>query len=327
MTNLPRAVVRIATGVALVLSLGVRAPGRVHAQTPAEVVAQPQPDPQFQLETPTTAPPPSPEPPVQTGPSVAFPRNAQSLTQESARLKSVVDAKEIETREALANGELLKAESAAANAETGAQASLQAAVLSGDGATIDLAMETLSGVSSSEGPKAKVEDAKSICSFGREWWRPCLFAGAFLASASLTGVNLEKGGLHGGETSHSIISTIIPTAGARWPLETRARISLDLGLLSMLLSKDLSSSSRKGCRTSDGEYEQKLPCEGNVALSPIGAGYLGLTFGTEDVGLVTFMYMIGMAKTSLDNTMYRFHGAAIGLISLNKIINLAKGTK
>jgi hypothetical protein len=197
------------------------------------------------------------------------------------------------------------------------------AMASGDSKAISEANAASASVSTSEATPAKVESAKNICAFGKRFYHPCFYAGAILASASWVGTDISgKGALHGGETTHTLISTVIPTAGLRFALEKRARVAADIGALSMLLSKDLSSSSsRKGCRITDSDFEKKLPCEGNVSVSPVLAGYVGITIGTEDIGLLSVMYMMGAARTSLDNSIYFYQGLAVGVISLSKVIN------
>jgi hypothetical protein len=160
---------------------------------------------------------------------------------------------------------------------------------------------------------------EATCGGGTRF-RPCLYVGAFVASGSLT--TFSVGSLHGGKTAHTLVSTAIPAMGIRIPLDKRARFSAELGLLSMLLSKDITATNQRGgCKTNDGDFEKHLSCEGNVSLSPVVGGYLGLTAGTSDIGLLTLMPMAGFAMTSLDGSMRPYVGVAIGLVNLSKTFN------
>jgi hypothetical protein len=169
--------------------------------------------------------------------------------------------------------------------------------------------------------KKATADQQSQCGAGKEFWsRWCFYAGAFLASASLTGIDHQS--LHAGQTAHALVSAAIPVAGLRWALNKKANVSLDLGALSMLISKDISSNGgHSACRSADGEYEKHLPCVGSATITPIVGGYLGLTIGTSDLGLITIMPTIGLATTSLDDGRYFYEGIAVGLINVAKVIN------
>jgi hypothetical protein len=158
-----------------------------------------------------------------------------------------------------------------------------------------------------------------VCGGGKPF-QPCFYAGAFLASGSLAWFSV--GNLHGGKTSHSLVSTVIPAIGIRLPLDSKSRFSLEAGVLSMLVSKDLTAATqRNGCRVSDGDFERRLPCDGNVTISPIVGLYAGATVGSQDAGFVTLMPMVGVATTSLDGSLRPYGGIAIGLVNLSKTIN------
>jgi hypothetical protein len=159
----------------------------------------------------------------------------------------------------------------------------------------------------------------AICGGGIRF-APCFYVGAFLASGSIMAFSI--GNLHGGKTAHSLVSTAIPAVGVRLPLDSRARFSIELGLLSMVISKDVTpKDTRIGCKKTDGEFEKKLPCEGVISLSPVLGAYVGATVGTSDVGLVTIMPMLGAATTSLDDSVRFYGGLAVGLVNLNKTFN------
>lgn len=172
-----------------------------------------------------------------------------------------------------------------------------------------------------EGAKKVVDkQSESKCVAG-DAFQLCFYVGVFVASGSLTGLYL--GDYHGGKTSRTLVSAAIPAIGLRSPIDSKGRFSFEAGLLSMLVSKDITvTKPRNGCRMSNGDFERHLPCEGNVSISPVAALYVGATAGTEDIGLVTLMPMVGLATTSLDGSIRPYTGIAIGLVNLSKTFNL-----
>ncbi|WP_437328824.1 hypothetical protein [Sorangium sp. So ce381] len=159
----------------------------------------------------------------------------------------------------------------------------------------------------------------AVCGGGVRF-HPCLYVGVFVASGSLTTVS--AGDYHAGQTSHALVSAAIPAAGIRLPMDTKGRLSGELGLLSMLVSKDLAASERNGCRVANGDFEKRLPCEADATISPAFGAYLGVTLGTGDIGLLTLMGMGGAATTSLDRSLHPYVGLAVGLVNLSKTFNL-----
>jgi hypothetical protein len=161
--------------------------------------------------------------------------------------------------------------------------------------------------------------ADAVCGSGKPW-EYCFFVGAFVASGSFT--TLSVGELHGGQTANTLVSTVIPSLGFRTPISPSGRFTLELGFLSMYISKEVSATNqRNGCRRSDGDFERHLPCEGSVSISPVVGLYAGATVGTQDIGLVTIMPMAGFATTSLDDSVRPYAGLAIGLLNVSKVFN------
>jgi hypothetical protein len=169
----------------------------------------------------------------------------------------------------------------------------------------------------------KLVDAATsgTCGAGKGAGSFCAYVGAFLASGSLAWFSV--GGLHGGKTSHTLVSTAIPAAGIRMPIDANGRFSIELGLMSMLISKDITATTpRSGCKRTNNDFETHLPCEGNVAISPVFGTYFGITAGTTDIGLLTLMPMVGGATTSLDGSIRPYYGIALGVVNLSKTFNI-----
>ncbi|WP_437291795.1 hypothetical protein [Sorangium sp. So ce406] len=171
-----------------------------------------------------------------------------------------------------------------------------------------------------ETEKTIEKTAEATCGKEEKGFKICFYIGAFAASGSLTSTSM--GEFHGGKTSRTLVSTAIPTMGLRVPIDRKARFSFEAGLLTMLVSKDLATTDqRNGCRKDTRGFERRLPCEGNVSMSPVVGLYAGVTAGTEDIGLVTLMPMVGLANTSLDKGIRPYVGLAVGLVNLSKSFN------
>ncbi|HEX5098090.1 MAG TPA: hypothetical protein VFV94_01250, partial [Polyangiaceae bacterium] len=150
-----------------------------------------------------------------------------------------------------------------------------------------------------EAAKADVATAEGNAGCDAQY-RFCVFAGAAAASYSLTLGN----GRRQGETSHHIVSLVVPTLGVRY--SASRFISLDLAAYTAIISPELqvNSTDRKGtsCSTTGGTFEDSLPCEGNAQLRPYLAGFLGGTVGTgnSSLGLVSAGFTAGVARTTQD---------------------------
>lgn len=159
----------------------------------------------------------------------------------------------------------------------------------------------------------EVEEAKDTCQSGAH----CLYVGAYAVNASFAWATLDT--QHGGSAGHALVAAALPVAGYRYAI-WKDYLWLDIGLGSMLASKDLSAEeSRTGCRvTGDHRFEDTLPCQANASLSPLVFFYPALTLGKSDVGLLTVMPLIGAATTSLDNGVYPFFALSVGTLSYSK---------
>jgi len=159
-----------------------------------------------------------------------------------------------------------------------------------------------------EQQKADVEDANKGCNGAFM----CLFAGAFLANYSLTSMWLSP---RRGQSGHHIVALVVPTAGFR--IAFHPNISFDASLYTAILSKDLQVNTidgkNDGCRKGGGEFEDRLPCEGNAEARPYGAFNVGFTFGSESLGLISPGLTFGIARTTQDPNAKPFIGFLLGL--------------
>ena len=151
--------------------------------------------------------------------------------------------------------------------------------------------------------------------------RFCLYGGAFLASFSITG--MVGGGHSQGETSHRLLSVVVPVAGAR--LALGSQISLDLGAFTALISEQLKTDAsdqppNSGCSKNSSRFVSELPCEGNAVLRPYIATYLGLSVGSDKFSALTFAVTMGYARTAHDPTARLFGGIMLGVGGLHGTI-------
>lgn len=162
----------------------------------------------------------------------------------------------------------------------------------------------------------------------------CFFYGIFTASLSRVSVFGESGSTPkspywGGETAHQIAAIVVPVAGVRLiPFhDSQGYIALDLGAYSSTFSPRIRT--REGaessapeatisCSRAGGEFEKRLPCEGNVTLNPYLAGFIGVTIGRNGLGYLSAIpFTIGFGTLGREATLRGYYGWTVGFAQLH----------
>jgi hypothetical protein len=160
--------------------------------------------------------------------------------------------------------------------------------------------------------KDRVEHTNREQKIGCNGRTVCLFGGALLGSYSLT---LGQG-TRAGQTSHHIISLVVPAGGFRYVWNQY--LNLDVGLYTAIISPQFEvntvATSGTGCTKGGAAFEDKLPCEGNAPLRPYLAGLVALTIGTgsSTLGVISVGFTAGVARTNQDPTGFDFYGLFVG---------------
>lgn len=168
----------------------------------------------------------------------------------------------------------------------------------------------------------------------------CVYYGIYTATLSQVRVKGEPGStvepFWGGQSRHRLASVAVPTVGVRlrlpypvvWYLTKWKQLkfaSLDLGVYSAFISPTVSEggaavkgSAEPSCSKSNGEFETRLPCQGNASVSPYAAGYFGVTFGKSGIGYVSLMPItVGVGQVGTEGSLRTFSGWTVGLIELH----------
>lgn len=158
----------------------------------------------------------------------------------------------------------------------------------------------------------------------------CFFYGLFTASLSRVTIAGEDGTgtgnpYWGGRSARQIGAVAVPTAGARYVPPVLPYISIDAGVFSSFVSPKLQSneptstaSPAETCSEKDGEFEARLPCQGNAALNPYAVGYLGVTIGRKNLGFATIMPLtFGLGSLGESRSLKSFYGWTLGVVQIN----------
>lgn len=305
----------VGIGIAGITVLGVCASQHVAlAQVPPPAVT-------VAVAGPGAPPPPGGKPAEKT----------DALLTQAQTLKQALGEHSIRITSYLNSGDLKKAQAEAAAQKTTVEKLTTVATIAastGDEHQAEVQTIKTGGETAQNADQAAVDKATGNAGCGGQS-SLCIIGGTFLAGYSFTGGVGDRTG----HTGHHVIQFVVPAVGLRYAwLEN---VSFDLTAYSAIISPQLSinqiSTAGTGCSTKQSTFNDALPCEGDAALRPYIAGFLGVTVGSGGpLGIVSVGVTAGIARTAQDGNVFGFAGLMVTALGVYGVFPLNKksgGTK
>jgi hypothetical protein len=99
-------------------------------------------------------------------------------------------------------------------------------------------------------------------------------------------------------------------------------ISVDISLYSAFLTQNIGATTPStqvvSCSTANGDFAQKLPCQGNAPIQPYAGLFAGITIGKSSLAYLTLIpWTIGVGQVGTMPGLRTYSGWMIGAVQLN----------